>query len=72
MPVGQIQINLMSDGSVQVNFPEDYFQTKRALDMAHDAIVRLFFTGIAENRFGADGLKKGSGIILAKPNQLPV
>ena len=72
MPVGQIQINLMSDGTVNVNFPEDYFQTLRALNMAHVAVVQFFFKGIVENRFGQDGRKKGLGIVIAKPNQLPV
>jgi hypothetical protein len=71
LPVGQVAINLMSDGTVNVNFPEDYFQTLQALNMAHVAVVKHFFKGIAENRFGENGVKKGSSIIIAKPGQVP-
>ncbi len=73
VPVNQIQINMMNNGSIQVNnFPEDYNAAMQVFRLAEDAIIRHFFKGIVENRFDANGSKKGSNIVVVKGNQLPV
>jgi hypothetical protein len=72
-PVFQITITAMSNGQINVNnFPESYSEAMKVFHAAQHAVVRHFFQGIADNRYDANGVKKGSNIVIAKANELPV
>jgi len=74
LPVGPpMRIIALSNGSISVDsFPEDYNATMRLLHGAQEAVTKHFFRGIKENRYDEHGRKKGSNIVIAKPNQIPV
>ena len=68
--VGQIKINLLANGGVNVeNFPDDCGQAFRAMFMAIDAITAYFLKGVADNTHDAQGHKKDSDILVTK--QMP-